>query len=191
MIAHKLHNLDPMAKARRPHLRSTISSDSDLALSQREQLFVLISQIAYHRERKLEAELAPLGVSVQLWRSMVVIHRIVDCSMSDLSRFSLADRTTLTRSVDQLVAKDMVERYVSPEDRRLVLLRLTADGVRLFDTALAITRKVNAEIVEHAPPPDTKRLADTLEGLLGGLVPDAEELATLVGFAREGVGEAE
>jgi len=176
-----------MAKARRPRLRSSVATgaDSDLALSWREQLFVLISQIAYHRERKLEAELAPLGVSVQLWRSMVVIHRIVDCSMSDLSRFSLADRTTLTRSVDQLVAKSLVERYVSPDDRRLVLLRLTADGVRLFDKALATTRAVNAEILERAAPHDMKRLADTLEGLLEGLIPDSEELENLVDFARE------
>ena len=154
-------------------------------VTQREQLFVLISQIAHYRERKLEAALAPLGISLQLWRALVVINRIVDCSMSDLSRFALADRTTLTRAVDQLVAKGLVERYVSPNDRRLVLLRLTRTGRPLFAKALKITLTVNEEIVDGSALPDTPALIATLEQLLSGLFPDQNDHEILTGFARD------
>ncbi len=175
-----------MAKARRPHLRSVRLTDGedDVGLNVREQLFMLISQVAYYRERKLEAEVARLGVSLQLWRCMVVIHRIVDCSMSDLSRFGLADRTTLTRSVDQLVARGLVERYVSPEDRRLVLLQLTADGERLFTGAIQLTFQVNGEILTRAAPFDQLQLANLLENVLSGLLPDSDDLEDVINFGR-------
>lgn len=175
-----------MAKARRPRFRNLTPSErrAQIAFTEREQLFVLISQIAHFRERKLEAELAPLGVSLTLWRAMVVIQRIDDCSMSDLGRFALADRTTLTRAVDHLVAKGLVERYVSPDDRRLVLLRLTPAGAELFDRALRTTLDVNAEIVAGAAL-DPGPLTALLEQLLGGLFPDREDQEVLADFARD------
>lgn len=175
-----------MARARRPRLRNVTAADgaSLVGSNVREQLFMLISQIAYHRERQLDAEVARLGLSLQLWRCMVVIHRILDCSMTDLSRFGLADRTTLTRSVDQLVARGLADRYVSPEDRRLVLLRLTQEGERLFDQAIEITFRVNSEILANAPGVDRAGLADQLENVLSGLLSDPDDLEDVVSFGR-------
>ena len=59
-----------MAKPRRPQLNELASAEltGDFAIKTAEHLFVLLSQVAHCRERRLEARLAPLGLSLQHWR---------------------------------------------------------------------------------------------------------------------------
>lgn len=177
-----------MARPRPPKRleEHSIDPEGEFAVNPREHVFMLAAQITHHRDKKLEARMAPLGLSLQHWRCLLVVNRIADCSMSDLSRFGMADRTTLTRSVDQLVAKGLVERHVSPRDRRLVLLRLTKAGDRLYGEAVRVMLALNAEIVACARPVEQRELARALESLLAGLIPDSEDLEAIATFGRPG-----
>ena len=42
-------------------------------------------------------------------------------------------RGDLTRLLDKLVSMDLVERDANPENRRMVLLKITSDGLRLLE----------------------------------------------------------
>jgi DNA-binding MarR family transcriptional regulator len=156
----------------------------EFGLGLREQIFYLVFQISHRRDKLLEARLAPLGLSVAHWRSMSIVRRVDDCSMSALARLSTADRTTLTRSVDYLVTTGLIERHVPSNDRRLVVLRLTDAGHAIYDQAVQRLIEVNGEILARAPELEQRDLARALETVLSAIVADPQEAADISTFAR-------
>jgi DNA-binding MarR family transcriptional regulator len=109
-------------------------------------LFYLIVQVSRRRDASLASALAKVDMTVSKWRALAVVGRLGECAMSELAAFSVVDRTTLTRTVDQLVAEGLVERFPSPADRRLVLLRLTDRGQ---DVAARCRSAANADNRRH------------------------------------------
>ncbi len=67
-------------------------------------LFHLFIVTARHRDARLDKALKPLGLNVSRHRALSVIALLEPCAMSALAEFSAVDRTTMTRTVDQLVA---------------------------------------------------------------------------------------
>jgi DNA-binding MarR family transcriptional regulator len=53
-------------------------------------------------------------------------------TMSELARHKAVSLPTMSRSVDMLVRRGWVERYVDEDDRRQTLVRLTVDGRRIL-----------------------------------------------------------
>src|SRR5262245_47305383 len=93
-----------------------------------EFIFHLFVVLTRHRDARQEKLLRPLGLNVSRHRALAVIAAFEPCTMGELSEFSCVDRTTMTRTVDQLVASGFVERATSASDRRNVLLALTSAG---------------------------------------------------------------
>lgn len=58
-------------------------------------------------------------------------------SINDLARLLICDKSNATRLVDRLLRDGLVERKQDPDDRRFVRVRLTNEGVRLRDGAVA------------------------------------------------------
>ncbi len=73
-------------------------------------------------------------------------------SMNDLSQRMKLASSTMTRMVDQLVQKGMVDRQPDVEDRRVVRVRLTKGGAQakkqLQETLTAVFTRVLEEIPE-------------------------------------------
>ncbi len=57
------------------------------------------------------------------WRALAVVRRIDDCTMKALARYSSIDRTTLTRTVDQLVEQGKSKRCVHRDRQQVNLWR--------------------------------------------------------------------
>lgn len=54
------------------------------------------------------------------------------CTMSDLARFQAVSLPTISKSVDMLVRRGWVERWVDKHDRRQTMARLTPSGKRML-----------------------------------------------------------
>jgi len=70
------------------------------------------------------------GVTVDQWTVLKTLGKHPDLSQRALAEYCSKDQPTLTRIVDLLVAKGLVERVVHPNDRRSFVLYLTPDGKR-------------------------------------------------------------
>lgn len=149
-----------------------------------EQLFYLLFQTAYHRDHLLGERLCKIGVTVARWRTLAVIRRLGECSMTELARFSASDRTTLTRSVDQLVASGVVERHVPANDRRRVLLRLTDAGYKLYGLSVEAMMGMNTEIIEAVPEAIRRDVVRGLEAILIKLIDNPAESDSIRRFTR-------
>jgi DNA-binding MarR family transcriptional regulator len=107
--------------------------------------------VAQRREARLERALKPTGLSVAGFRVLRVCNRFGSTTMGELSDYSLTDRTTLTRVVDELVAAGLVARGKSAGDRRKVMLELTAAGRRLFQRASNLVSRDLLELMRGLP----------------------------------------
>ena len=105
-----------------------------------EYLFYLMLQATRRREVGLGEPLRAEGLTIPKWRALAVIRRTGACAMNELAHLSSVDRTTLTRTVDQLVEDGLVERTVSSADRRVVHLSLTPAGLKLSEAGSHINR---------------------------------------------------
>lgn len=82
---------------------------------------------------------------------------------------------TLTGIVKTLESRNLVARRQHPEDGRLVLLRLTPDGLALMEKLFPAFNTEEAFVVEALGTEETLRLADTLRRIVTHLEEHGED----------------
>ncbi len=114
-------------------------------------LFHLLAAISRYRDVELDKALSPLGLTVARYRALNAVVIFEPCLMGELAEFIGVDRTAMTRTVDQLVAANLVERATPPSDRRQVMLTATAAGRRTTAAARPIVFALNQRGLEGVP----------------------------------------
>ena len=89
-----------------------------------------------------------------------------ELSPGRLLRQTLVTSGTMTNRVDRLAARGLVERHPDPDDRRGVLVRLTAEGKTAVDGAFTALLEAEQDLLADLPASDQKDLADLLRQLL-------------------------
>ena len=79
---------------------------------------------------------------------------------------TLVTSGTMTNRIDRLASRALVERLPSPDDRRGVLVSLTAEGRSRVDAAMSTLLEVEAGLLAGLPEADRERLADLLRTLV-------------------------
>jgi DNA-binding MarR family transcriptional regulator len=149
-----------------------------------EYLFYLITQVQNRRVRDFTPALESLGLTISLWRALSTINRLGGCLMSELAEFTTTDRTTLTRSVDQLVELALVERCASPDDRRLVRVELTERGHGIFAQSVQRLAEHNPRVLGDLSPEELRTLRALLQRLLRNIVRDDALFDQVLNFRR-------
>ena len=120
-----------------------------------------------HRVLGREA-LAPLGLSPKGFGALAVLRAEGPLSQPRLAARQGIDRTTMVAVVDELERMGAVERDRDPADRRAYLTRLTREGQRLHERALAAVVDAERRFLEPLAPGDRERLKGALRALAGG-----------------------
>jgi DNA-binding MarR family transcriptional regulator len=149
-----------------------------------EYLFYLITQVSNRRSRDFAPALEAIGLSMPEWRAMSVINRLGGCLMSELSEFTTVDRTTLTRTVDQMVASNLVCRSASAQDRRQVMVALTEHGQALFDRSLEALKSSNLRMLDGLSPADLRTLRALLQRILMNIIQDPDHFQKVLRYER-------
>jgi DNA-binding MarR family transcriptional regulator len=143
-------------------------------------VFHLFAVVSRHREARLEALLKPLGLSLARHRALSVIVSLGRCTMSELADFCAVDRTTLTRTVDQLVESGLVERTTPAADRRQVVLSVTDAGHAACQSSLRVIFRLNRDLLAGLDEEAQRAVARGFERFLSALVPDPALLERLL-----------
>lgn len=92
--------------------------------------------------------------------------------MTDLAEKVLLSPSGLTRLIDRLVAKGLVERRTDPEDGRVALACLTEEGRRqLRMAALTHLRGIREHFTSRLSEPQLREVASALETVTGPHIP--------------------
>lgn len=76
---------------------------------------------------------AEYGLSTRQFWALQHLDQQQGCSMVDLSRLLLTDKSNVTGIVDRLERLNLVTRTTDPRDRRVILITLTPEGAQLRD----------------------------------------------------------
>ena len=111
-------------------------------------LLHLLAAISRYRDVQLEQALKPLGLSVACYRALNAIVVFEPCQMLELAQFIGVDRTTMTRTVDQLVKDGLASREIPTMDRRLVVVSPTDKARQVIGTARRIVFDTNKRVLD-------------------------------------------
>ena len=106
------------------------------------RLSVLSNRVSSAIAREYSQRFA-LGVTE--WRVMAVLGRYPDLSANEVAQRTAMDKVAVSRAVASLLNAGRVRRDTHGEDRRRSVLRLSADGYRIYDQVapLALTFERN------------------------------------------------
>src|SRR3954468_1299077 len=103
--------------------------------------FALIVKAAQRElERRINAAMAPLGITAAQADALVVIGQAQPLALKELGELLIAEAGHPSRLVDRLVDAGLVERRAADDDRRRIVLSLTAHG-RGVEKRVAATRE--------------------------------------------------
>ena len=167
-----------------PFRESSPDPEGEFPLDTPQYLFYLLFQINHHRDVAFEPSLEPFGLNVATWRTLSIVRRLEGCTMKSLAAYSTIDRTTLTRAVDQLVARGLVARVTPPGDRRKVSLSLTEAGDAVHEKVIPALVAFNVSNLKAISPARQREVARALQTILRAVVGDAGDADDILTFGR-------
>lgn len=122
----------------------------------------------------LENRLARLLRQYDLTPSQYNAMRIMRGEAEPMPCLEVANRMiqvapAITRVVDQLVGRGLIDKQQSDEDRRVFLVELTAAGKRLLKKLDEPVRSLHRSLLGHVSKPDLKTLNGILEAARQGI----------------------
>jgi len=135
-----------------------------------ESIGYLLRQLRIQMDRAIDGEMAEHDLTGVQWGPLLAIDFGLANTAAELARVACVDTGAMTRMLDRLEAKGLVQRSRCPDDARVVRLELTGEG-----------RHLCREIPYG--------LSRVLNGLLRGFT--ARELTTFKSFVRRMLANAE
>ncbi|MBM4232436.1 MAG: winged helix-turn-helix transcriptional regulator [Gammaproteobacteria bacterium] len=107
------------------------------------------------------------GISVPEWRVMAVLAIQPELSAAEVAERTAMDKVAVSRAVSSLLDKGRIERSISPGDRRRSILKLSAEGTRIYREVVPIALRHEQSLIDVLDSTDRQALERILEILLG------------------------
>jgi len=134
----------------------------------------LLHQVARDLATALERQLAPFDITAQ--QAALLLHAArQQSSPSQLMTVLGTDTAGMTKLLDRLEAKGLIERRPNPGDRRSVLIALTKDGQALVPRLGPVFGRVTGQLFTGFSPDEIGALAAMLQRMRGNLASSATE----------------
>lgn len=99
--------------------------------------------------------------------------------MNDLSKELNVSHSRITRLVDSLVNKDLVDRYPSKKDRRRWYAEITQKGRNLANNSSEEAVKLQEDVLAKLPKEEIEGIYETIEKYLNAYQSALEEMETI------------
>ena len=126
----------------------------------------LMKQALNSIKAEADDEMAEHGLTDAQWQPLHAISQSKVGTASDVARRINCDTGALTRMLDRLEEKGLIARTRSSEDRRVVHLKLTAEGER----AVSIVPHVLADVLNRRLRDFSSAEVDQLKGMLRRMI---------------------
>jgi DNA-binding MarR family transcriptional regulator len=120
-------------------------------------------------KKKLAVDLVDYDISPEQWAILTRAHAMEGSNQKNLAETSSKDRAAVTRILNILEDKGLVERKHSSCDKREFLIYLTSDGHRMYkETSVIISESLEEinSILDHA---ELKNMRQSLIKLISNL----------------------
>lgn len=107
-----------------------------------------VAQLVTSIRREVEHRMAPHDLTGAQWKPLLLLQQGRAGTALELAREACIDAAAVTRLLDRLEAKGLVERERSETDRRVVHLRLTPAGEAAAAHVPAVVAAVNDDFLQ-------------------------------------------
>lgn len=129
-----------------------------------------LAKLANRVSRGFSAEYsASFGLSIPEWRVMAHLSQSDAVSVRELHLMADLEKSKASRAATRLEAAGLIEKRISPTDRRLVELSLSPKGQAMMAELIPIAFKYEADVLKSLSPEER----DMLDRLIGRLLQTA------------------
>jgi DNA-binding MarR family transcriptional regulator len=140
----------------------------------------LLFQVMTNMKREVDSRMTALGLTDAQWKPLLHIKLGRADTAFELARAMDIDAGAMTRMLDRLAAKGLVERVRSETDRRVVHLRLTPEGEAAAEQIPDVLAAVNNDYLRGFTKQEWTTLKEFLQRMIlngQGLQQEREEEA--------------
>ncbi len=106
------------------------------------------------------------GVTISQCHAIVEIGRSGEVSLNELAELLALDKSTMSRTINNLVEDGLVIRELDPEDRRYVKIKLTDKGIKIFKNIEESMDRYYKAIFNSVPEEKREQVLDSLKLLI-------------------------
>jgi len=106
------------------------------------------------------------GVTISQCHAIVEIGRSGEVSLNELAELLALDKSTMSRTINNLVEDGLVIRELDPEDRRYVKIKLTDKGIKIFKDIEESMDRYYKSIFNSVPEEKREQVLDSLKLLI-------------------------
>ncbi|HEV3029762.1 MAG TPA: MarR family transcriptional regulator [Planctomycetota bacterium] len=122
---------------------------------------------------RIEAALLPHGISPEQYNVLRILRGAPDQRLPTLEIASrmIARSPNITRLIDKLVRKELVSRCDHERDRRIVVVKLTSEGLDFVNAVTATVDDTDAGAFEGLTKVQVETLIELLDAVRSGAAP--------------------
>lgn len=103
------------------------------------------------------------GTTVSQCHAIVEIGRANEISLNELAEVLSLDKSTMSRTINNLVESKLVVRELHPEDRRYVTIKLTDEGMKVFENIESSMEQYYQSIFSSIPENKRDQVLESLQ----------------------------
>jgi DNA-binding MarR family transcriptional regulator len=166
-MSHEQRN--PIGDAQMDRTVETPSSDECAHI-----VFEVVPQVMQRVRAEMRRRRGP-EISVLQLRALAFLRRNPGTTLSMLAEHVGLTLPSMSSQVSGLVARNLIDRSVSSEDRRFVTLTLTEQGRTLMETARHGTQESLAKNISHLTPEERATVIEAMQLLARVFAPATVE----------------
>lgn len=127
-----------------------------------------INRVSYLMTEEVEKRFARAGLPI-VAQDFAILFRLFSggvMSQAQIVDLMMRDKTTVTRRLDGLVKKGLIQRTPNAEDRRRFDIAITKQGEGILDIAFPIARGLQKELVSNASEEDKEITVKVLRSMM-------------------------
>ena len=132
-------------------------------------LLYLLSASSDAASRQFHNRVRALGLRVPEWRALACLYDNDGLMITQLARFALMEQSRMTRIIDQMDKRGLVDRRSDTDDGRRVRVYLTYTGRALSATLVTEAKAHESNLLGTLEPEEAARLKPALLALLRAL----------------------
>ena len=145
------------------HNSSTMNNTQELPWDNpRFRNWVAIARACHAVERAVAAALAPFDLKPAQLDVLMNLYRHPGMSQHDLARKLLVGRSNITMLLPQMEKRNLLRREGDDNDKRVLRLTLTDDGVTLLMKALKVHTALIEKAMSQSTPAECEMLGDQM-----------------------------
>jgi DNA-binding MarR family transcriptional regulator len=109
-----------------------------------------------------KSDLSCCGVSLAQCHAIVEIGRKGKINLNDLADLMGVDKSTMSRTINNLVESGLAARDLDNDDRRYVVIQLTEDGRRFFENTETGMERYFQSVLERIPEDKRGQVLESL-----------------------------